>query len=139
MNLFPLDLGKGMIARTLVEYETRKYEVMTCDTTKIADADTAAFWQSLFKDYPFETVIYRLCEASRPYSQIEQQLAELVPVNAELRRDLELGDLYVSRSADEESAALEHDNVIQEFKNDGIILMTQDERSAVHGPGKLWQ
>ncbi len=139
MNLFPLTLGKGMIARTLIEYESRKYEVMTCDTTKIADPDTAAFWKELFKDYPFETVIYRLCDAKKPYTQIEQQLAELVPVNEELRRDLELGDLYVSRSADEESAALEHDAVIQGFKDDSVILMTQDERSAVHGPGKLWQ
>lgn len=139
MKILPLDLGKGMIARTLIDDGVRQYEVMTCDTTKIADAETAAFWDSLFKDYPFETVIYRLCPATKPYTAIETQLAELVPVNAELRRDLELGDLYVSRSHDEESAALEHDKCVEEFKEGTIILMTQDERAAVWGPGKLFQ
>lgn len=139
MNISGLDLGKGMIARTLIEENGKFYEVMTCDTTKVSDAETAPFWEQLFKDYPFETVVYRLCDATRPYTAIEQQLAELVPVNATLRRDLELGDLYVSRSSDQDSAAMEHDNVVQEFKDGCIILMTQDERAAVHGPGKLFQ
>lgn len=139
MKIESLELTKGMIARTLVEDAGKFYEVMTCDTTKVADADTASFWESLFKDYPFETVIYRLCDAGKPYTPIELQLAELVPVNAKLRRDLQLGDLYVSRSHDEESAALEHDKIIEEFKDGSVILMTQDERSAVFGPGKLFQ
>lgn len=134
-----LELAKGMIARTLVEYNSKHYEVMTCDTRKSLNEETFHFWDSLLKDYPFETVIYRLVDASKPYTPIEQQLAELVPVSATLRRDLETGDLYVSRSSDEESASLEHDGVINDFKNDEVILLTQDERAAIHGPGKLLQ
>lgn len=139
MKIESLELTKGMIARTLVEYDSKSYEVMTCDTRKTLAEETVAFWDSILKDYPFETVIYRLVPAGRPYTTIEQQLAELVPVNASLRRDLEIGDLYVSRSSDEESAALEHDGVIEEFKADSILLFTQDERAAIYGPGKLLQ
>lgn len=140
MKISSIDMVKGMMARTLVEVdEHHKYEVMTCDTTKMVDQDVSDFWESLLRDYPYETVIYALCPTSKPPTANEVQLAELLPVNSELRRNLDLGDLYVSRSANEEAAAMEHDNVIAEFKAGTIILMTQEERAAVYGPGKLWQ
>src|SRR5689334_5723010 len=114
MDIESLQLGKGMMARTLIRDGGKNYEVVTYDTKKAFDEQSVILWENLFRDYPFETVVYRLCEASRPYTPMELQLAELVPINAELRRDMELGDLYVSRSSDEESAALEHDNIVSE-------------------------
>lgn len=140
MELSPLPSSRGVIARTqLTLADGKKYEVITCHTLQAMEADAAIFWNALFTDYPYETVVYRLIPASTPYTAIEQQLAEIVPVNSEVRRDLELGDVYISRSNSEEAAAIEHQDVIESFRDDSIILMTQDERAAIYGPGKLIQ
>ena len=139
VKISPLTPERGMMARTLVEVGEKKYEVFTYDTRKSMDPVTFEFWSAVLADFPFETCVYSCVPANTPYTSIEQKLAELVPINSEVRRNIELGDLYVSRSTTEDAAALEHDNVIQEFKDDTIILMTQEERAAVFGPGKLFQ
>lgn len=134
-----LTLDRGMIARTLITIGDKQYECFTYDTRKSMDPVSFDFWSAILTEFPFETCVYECCPASRPYTSIEQKLSELVPINSEIRRDLEQGDLYVSRSNTEDAAALEHDAVIELFKEDSIILMTQEERAAVFGPGKLFQ
>lgn len=139
VTLSGLPLDKGMIARTLVEVGGKKYEVFTYDTRKAMDPISFDFWSAVLTDFPYETCVYEVVPASKPYTTIEEKLSELVGINSEIRRDLEQGDLYVSRSNTEDAAALEHDAVIEEFKDGSIVLMTQEERAAVYGPGKLFQ
>jgi len=61
----------------------------------------------------------------------------MVPVDARFRRDLELGDLFVERTKDEDTCALKHQQVIDSFKDGSILLFTQNERAAIYGPSKL--
>lgn len=135
----PLDLLPGMLAHTLIIYNDKKYEVITNDIAKTVDDETAEFWEEMLKDYPFETIVYKCVSASAPYTELENTLADLVEIagSTELRRDLELGDLYISRSSTEDAAAIEHDSVVQEFKSDSILLLTQNERVAIYGPAKF--
>lgn len=137
MDIQSLDLTKGMIARTLLIVEGKPYEIMTCKTSETIDDETAKFWEKLISELPYESVVYMLVDAKKPYSQIEQRLAEMVPVNSTLRRDLELGDLYVERTKDEDSAALAHQKIIEEFRSGEILLLTLCERDAINGPSKL--
>lgn len=139
IELSGLELTKGMIARTLVTDGNKQYEIFTYDTRKSMDPISFDFWAAILTEFPFETVVYKVVPAGKPYTAIEQKLSDLVPINSEIRRDIETGDLYVSRSNTEDAAALEHQNVIDEFKSDSVILMTQEERAAVFGPGKLFQ
>jgi len=122
-----------------VEVDGHKFEILTYDTRKSLDPISFEFWNSILNDFPYETVVYELVPAMKPYTAIEQKMPELCPVNSELRRDIDQGDLYVSRSNTEDAAALEHDGVVESFKDDSVILMTQLERAAVFGPGKLLQ
>lgn len=137
MDIQSLDLTKGMIARTLLVVDGKPYEVMTCKTADTVDQETAKFWEKLITELPYESVVYPLVDARKPYTHIEQQLAEMVPVNTTFRRDLETGDLFVERTKDEDSAALAHQNIIDEFRSGGILLFTLAERDAVHGPSKM--
>ena len=137
MELQSLDLTKGMIARTMLTVDGKSYEVMTCKTIDTIDEETAKFWEALITELPYETVVYPLVDANKPYSGIEIKLSEMVYVNDKVRRDLQTGDLFVERTADEDSAALMHDKVIEEFKTGEILLFTLAERDAISGPGKV--
>lgn len=137
MTIEPLELGIGMIARTLVELEGSSYEVMTLNTTEALDAETIAFWKKLLEENPYETTVYKLVDANKPFTAIEQKLADLAPVNSKWRRDLETGDLYCTRMPNQDAAALEHDSVINEFRSNTILLLTAEERNAIYGPGRL--
>ena len=138
MNISALTLGKGEIAHTLIEEEDGTcYEVQTVHTVTALDQETAAFWSELLKHHPYETTVYKLVPANKPMTNKEAPLFDLAVVNEKYRRDLELGDLYVTRTANEDEAALEHDNVIGEFKSKSILLFTLEERNAIYGPGKM--
>lgn len=137
MEIESLPLDKGCIARTLVLLSEAAYEVATYYTKDALDQVTFQFWAPLIGEYPYETNVYKLVPKDKPLSQLEKNFLDMVSVNDKYRRDLDLGDLYVSRSRTEDAAALEHQNVIDEFKTDEIILLTQDERAAVHGPHKV--
>lgn len=135
MDIQSLDLTSGMIARTLVIVDGKPYEVMTMKTSDAIDQETAEFWFKLIEELPYESVVYPLVNAMKPYTKIEQDLSEMVPINRDFRRDLETGDLYVVRSKDEDTAAMRHQSIIDEFKSGDILLLTYKEREAVLGPG----
>ncbi len=139
MTQSDLPLERGMVMRTLVEVSGKKYEVFTYDTRKSMDPVSFDFWGAILTEFPFETCVYECVPAIKPYTPIEQKLSEIVPINSAIRRDLEQGDLYVSRSNTEDAAIAEHKKVLAEFAEDNVILMTQEERAAVFGPGKLFQ
>lgn len=139
LEINPLPLAKGMIARTLVTVEGLKYEVYTCNTKESVGEETAEFWESVLRDYPFETAVYKCVPATKPLSDKEKDFQDAVAIDDVIRRDLDLGDLYVSRSSDEEAAALEHQAVIDAFKTNDILLFTKAEREAIYGAGELLQ
>lgn len=134
-----LPLDKGMIARTLVTVDGLQYEVYTCNTRISVGEETAQFWEAVLKDYPYETAVYKCVAKSKPLSDKELEFADAVSINDSLRRNLDLGDLYVSRSASEEGAALEHQSVIDGFKSGDILLFTKAEREAIYGCENLLQ
>lgn len=138
-EITPLPMVKGMIARTLVQVDGCKYEVYTCNTKESVGPETAEFWDELLKNYPYETAVYKAVPATKPLSDKESEFLDIIAITPALRRDFDLGDLYVSRSDSEESAALEHDLVIEQFKSGDILLFTKAEREAIYGADQLLQ
>lgn len=139
MEITPLPLAPGMIARTLVTIDGLKYEVYTCNTRESVGEETAEFWEAVLKDYPYETAVYKCVPASKPLSDKERDFFDAVAINDVLRRDMDLADLYVSRSSDQDAAALEHQDVLDHFKSGDILLFTKAEREAIYGAGELLQ
>ena len=139
VEISPLPLTHGMIARTLVTTDGLRYEVYTCNTRESVGEETAEFWESVLKDYPYETAVYKCVSAAKPLSEKEREVFDAVAINDVIRRDMDLSDLYVSRSRSEEAAALEHQDVIEKFKSGDILLFTKAEREAVYGAGELLQ
>jgi hypothetical protein len=139
IDIQPLPLTKGMIARTLVCVDGLKYEVYTCNTRQSVGEETAEFWEDVLKEYPYETAIYKAIPASVPLTEKELEFRDIVSINDTLRRNLDLGDLYVSRSTTEDAAAMEHQTVIEGFKSGDVMLLTASEREAIYGPDKLMQ
>jgi hypothetical protein len=132
-------MTKGMLARTLIMVDGLKYELYTCNTRESVGPETAEFWEEVLKAYPYETAVYKCCPASRPFTDKEKEFREISPINDMLRRDLDLGDLYVSRSTTEEAAALEHQAVLDGFKTGDVLLFTKAEREAIYGADALLQ
>lgn len=128
-----------MIARTLIKMDGLQYELYTCNTKESVGEETAEFWEEVLKEYPYETAIYKAIPASVPLTEKEMEFRDIVPINDSLRRNLDLGDLFVSRSTTEDVAAMEHQQVIEEFKSGEILLLTKAEREAIYGPEKLLQ
>lgn len=128
-----------MIARTLVCMDGYKYEVYTCNTREAVGEETAQFWESVLKEYPYETAVYKCYPANQPLSEKELEFHDIVTIDGNIRRNLDLGDLYISRSTSEDAAAMEHQAVIDEFKSGDILLLTKAEREAIYGPEKLLQ
>lgn len=134
-EVLPIALEPYHVARTLVMIDSKRYETVTVDLRLVED-DIDAF-QEMIGEYPFETCVYSVIDSSVPYTQFETMMREYVPIDAAHRRDLELGDLYLSRSKDEEAAAMEHDKVVNSFKDGTIVLLTPQERVAIYGPGVM--
>ena len=137
MNVEALPPDKGCLARTLVDLGQYQYEVVTYYTKDQLDPEVFRVWSPLLEKQPYETTIYKLIAASHPLSSLERNFIDMIGVNEKYRRDLDLGDLYIQRTATQDEAALEHDRVVTEFKDGTIILFTSDERNAVFGPNKI--
>lgn len=138
MKQEPLPLERHHQARTLVTLaEGKLYEVATYDLRLVPVGEKSKPQvQELLEGYPFETIVYKAIQRDTGLSDYERLFGDYVFINESLRRDLTLGDLYLSRSDTQEAAALEHDNVVESFKRGDILLLTPDERIAVYGAGK---
>ncbi len=90
---------------------------------------------SMIGEYPYETTVYRLIDIREPVTDFESMFGDEVNVNHLYRRDLNLGDLYLSRSRSAIGAALEHDSVISSFKDGTVVFLTNKERMAIYGVG----
>lgn len=88
---------------------------------------------SMLGKYPYETSVYPLLPIDEPTTDFESLFGDTINVNSHYRRDLVSGDVYLSRSRDEDAAALAHDEVVSGIVSGSLMLLTQDERSAVYG------
>lgn len=135
MKITSLPYLSSDIARTLIEFDSKAFEINTFslrDLTPMEGLDN--YTASAVEAKPFETIVFQLCSKEKPLSKYEEMFIETVGVNDTYRRDVRQGDLYSIRSATLEEAALNHDDVVQQFKSATIILMTPEERLALYGP-----
>lgn len=135
-----LPMPAGYQARTLVFFNaTKKYEVCTIDLRKIdaVNGKENGYVDHMLGKFPFETAVYQLVDISEPPTSFEELFGDTLNVNHLYRRDLVAGDLYLSRSRGPEAAALEHDDVVNLLKSELLLLLTQNERNAIYGPGEL--
>ena len=141
-EVFDLPKTAAHQARTGLKLRTGiVLEVSTEDLSKLEVASEEVYNQIKddIKAFPFETTVYKLVAGDCAKSDYERLFAtDEVDISPEWRRDIDLGDLYLSRSKDTESAALEHDNVVSQIKDGGLMLLTQAERIAVYGPNTEW-
>ena len=137
MNVEAIPPDKGCLARTLIDLGDKQYEVATYHTKEQLEPDIFMLWAPLLAKQPYETTVYQLIAASHPLSSLERNFIDMIGVNEKYRRDLDLGDLYIQRTATQDEAALEHDSVVTSFVDGTIILFTVDERNAVFGPNKI--
>ena len=114
------------------------FEIATVDTRhiKYADGTDPDVIAHLVGKYPFETTVYRLVTVSEPLTTYEELFGDTINVNHDYRRDLAVGDLYLSRSKTQEAAALEHDAVVTALQEGKLDLLTNKERLAIYGVGE---
>ncbi len=114
-------------------------QVSTVDLHKI-EYDTQAdknLALSMIQDYPYETTVYELVDKDKPFENSEELFGDYLYVDGSLRRDLSLGDLYLSRSRTIEGASIEHDHVVTGIVSNDLVLLTQTERAALYGAGDV--
>ena len=141
-EVFDLPKTAAHHARTGLKLRTGiTLEVSTEDLRKLKVASEEVYEQVKedINQYPFETTVYKLVPGDCAKSDYERlfDLSE-VDISEEWRREIDLGDLYLSRSKDQDSAALEHDNVVSQIQSGDLMLLTQAERIAVYGPNTEW-
>lgn len=131
-----LPLPKGYQARTLIAFDlTKRYEVCTIDLRQVdaVNGKENGYVDHMLGKYPFETAVYQLVDINEPPTSFEELFGDTINVNELYRRDLVAGDLYLSRSSEQEAAAIEHQNVVDELKAGVLLLLTQNERQAIYG------
>lgn len=120
------------------ESSLKLYEVATVDTRhiKYADGTDPDVIAHLVGKYPFETTVYQLVAASEPLTTYEELFGDTINVDANYRRNLAVGDLYLSRSKTADSASLEHQSVVDALREGKLDLLTNKERLAIYGVGE---
>lgn len=126
----------GVIARTFIlGPPDGPYEVITTDlrSIKMSKKSSQELINAMIGEHPYETAVYSLVGDQTPISDLEAILAEELGFFNGWRRDLQRGDLYLTRTVNEEAAALEHDSVVQSILKDKLTLMGQVDRMALYG------
>ena len=137
MEVKELPMKEGVHARTLVipVKGGDKYEVMTFDlrTIRVENETSQKVVKTMIGKYPFETTVYRLCHELKPLVPIEELLSEELGTFENMRRDLSVGDMYLSRSRNQYEAASEHQNVVDGILSGSLRLMSVYDRVAILG------
>ncbi len=129
---------EGTQARTIIEaINGGPYEVVTYDLRyiKMSQDTSQQLIKSMIGKHPFETTVYKLVSLETPLEEIEEILTSELGAFEGLRRDLSRGDLYLSRSEDKYSAALEHDDVVNGIQAGTVRLLGSADRMALIGIG----